>query len=97
MKVSLTVRKNGEIRQIPLFNSFSFDERIDEELDGGAAETFSSNSEELCDYDDAFIVLSDESGSRTISFFAFDDVTKKAKNYYNRQRASGGPCSSFHT
>ncbi len=83
MRVSLKVVKNGEEKAIPLYNSFVFDERIDEELDGGATETYTESKEALCEYDAAFVTLTDDSGSRTIPFFAFDDVSKRGKDYYN--------------
>ena len=82
MRLSLNIYKNGEIKAIPLYNSFSFDERIDEELDGGTAQTYSESEESLCEYNEAFVTLADESGSRTISFFAFDDATKRARDNY---------------
>lgn len=82
MKAELKIKKDGELVAVKLHNTLTFDQRLDEELDGGAAAALNNNSEEMAEFNEALLTLTDETGELTIPFYAFDDVQKRANGYY---------------
>ena len=50
MKVELKVNNGQGYESVKLYNSFTFDERLDEELDGGFAQTLLSTDEEMREF-----------------------------------------------
>lgn len=82
MKVSLGIKKNGAYEWHNVSNTFTMDERLDEELDGGACEIMTSTEDELANFTLVMMKLEDGTTTRYVPFFAFDDVEKRAKDYY---------------
>lgn len=82
MKVSLGIKKNGAYEWHNVSNTFTMDERLDEELDGGACEIITSTEDELANFTLVMMKLEDGTSTRYVPFFAFDDVEKRAKDYY---------------
>lgn len=82
MRVKLKINNNGTYEEVPLYNTFTMDERLDEELDSGAGETYLKSGEEIAEFTESIIVLDDGETTLETPFFAFDDVQKRAKDYY---------------
>ena len=82
MKVELKVNIGQGYESVKLYNSFTFDERLDEELDGGFAETLLSTDEEMREFTEAMVTLDDGETQKVVPFFLFDDVEKRANGYY---------------
>lgn len=82
MKVELKASNGAEYESVKLYNSFTFDERLDEELDGGFAETLLSTDEEMREFTEAMVTLDDGETQKVVPFFLFDDVEKRANGYY---------------
>ena len=82
MKVELKASNGTEYESVKLYNSFTFDERLDEELDGGFAETLLSTDEEMREFTEAMVTLDDGETQKVVPFFLFDDVEKRANGYY---------------
>ena len=82
MKAELKIKKDGVFSAVKLHNTLTFDQRLDEELDGGSAAAFNSDSEEMAEFTEAMLTLVDNTGELTVPFYAFDDVQKRANNYY---------------
>lgn len=82
MRVSLTIKKDKATTTVPLHNTFTFDERLDEELDGGAAAALNAQEDMLAEFSESVAVLDDGSTTKRVPFYAFDDVQKRAPNYY---------------
>lgn len=82
MKVELKASNGTEYESVKLYNSFTFDERLDEELDGGFAETLLSTDEEMREFTEAIVTLDDGETQKVVPFFLFDDVEKRANGYY---------------
>ena len=82
MKAELKIKKDGTWTAVKLHNTLTFDQRLDEELDGGAAVALNDNSEEMAEFSEAVLTLTDETGKLEIPFYAFDDVQKRANGYY---------------
>lgn len=82
MKAELKIKEDGVSNAVKLHNTLTFDQRLDEELDGGAAAALNDNSEEMAEFNEAVLTLTDETGELTIPFYAFDDVQKRANGYY---------------
>ena len=69
--------------EYPVYNTFSYSERLDEELDGGRLQVITNTSEPFHDY--SLVSISVEqtgNASKTFDFYAFDSVEKRAENYY---------------
>ena len=85
-----TIDENDEVlyTDIPLYNTFTMDERLDEELDGGAAISYTKGAggeEPLAEFTEMVVLLDDDDGSkRRIPFFGFDNIEmrNKAQAYY---------------
>ena len=82
MRVSLTIKKDKATTTVPLHNTFTFDERLDEELDGGAAASLNAQEDMLAEFSESVAVLDDGHTTKRVPFYAFDDVQKRAPNYY---------------
>ena len=82
MKVELKVNNGQGYESVKLYNSFTFDERLDEELDGGFAQTLLSTDEEMREFTEAMVTLDDGETQKVVPFFLFDDVEKRANGYY---------------
>lgn len=82
MIAELKIKKDGVYTAVKLHNTLTFDQRLDEELDGGSAAAFNSESEEMAEFTEALLTLTDDTGTLTVPFYAFDDVQKRARDYY---------------
>lgn len=78
--MNVTLTKDGTVYTVS--NTFTMDERLDEELDGGTVEVITTTDEKIANFELVFIRLSDSSKSVTLPFFAFDSATKRAGGYY---------------
>ena len=82
MRAELKIKKDGVYTAVKLHNTLTFDQRLDEELDGGSAAAFNSESEEMAEFTEALLTLKDDTGELNVPFYAFDDVQKRARDYY---------------
>lgn len=83
MTISLSIRnENGEYTPVLLYNTFTMDERLDEELDGGLAQSYMQSEEEIAEFAEAIVTLYDGKTKKRIPFYAFDDVEKRANGYH---------------
>ncbi len=82
MRVRLAYKKNGQNVWYRVHNTFTMDERLDEEIDGGACEIITKTEDEIANFSLMTVTFEDRYDLRFIPFFAFDDVEKRAKDYY---------------
>ena len=82
MRVTLNYKKDGEIKRYSVSNMFTMDERLDEELDGGACVVVTVKEDEVANFSLMTISMEDEDTVRYIPFFAFSDIEKRAPQYY---------------
>ena len=82
MVVSLSINTANGWKSVPLYNTVTMDERFDEELDGGACETYLETEEGFPEFSEAILTATDGEKTITVPFFLFDDVEKRARGYH---------------
>lgn len=82
MTTKFYVYVDNEWIEYPVYNNFVFDERLDEQLDTGSIQTITFEDIEFEDFCMIKIVLTDGKSETVKYFYGFDDVEKRAENYY---------------
>ena len=82
MTARLYIREDKQWVEYPVYNSCMTDERVDEQLDSGSAQTITNDITAFKDFCMVKVVRSDGETEKVQYFIGTDSVSKRANGYY---------------
>lgn len=82
MTVNVSIYENDKWINYQAYNSVDFDERLDEQLDTGRVLVINNSIVPFNDMSMVKLTISDGNENKTMYYYGFDTVEKRAKDYY---------------